>query len=143
MSTKQSVAMAALQGELKEVTQRSDEWRKKCDEERTARYAAKQEIKEVRQQFADLKERLANAESSNQYMRGYIARLQEDDVVREELVTTGDPDGEQIMRPKRKHAQFERPSDYREIFQNSGATGSLEKYRTDSDRPKPKHWVTY
>ena len=93
--------------------------------------------KETRAQFADLKERLSNAEMENQRLRGYLARVQEDDVVREELVTTGDPDGEQQLQPKRKHSRFEAPSQYSE-FGDMASSGYIER-----DRRKPKHWVTY
>jgi|SRR5215472_3048043 len=99
---------------------------------------AKEEIKEVRKQFADLKERLSNAEMENQRMRGYIQRVQEDDVVREELVTTGDPEGERMMVPKRKPTMFMQPQHYSEL----GDHGIMSGY-SNRDRPKPKHWVTY
>jgi hypothetical protein len=136
------VTRKELEAELNNLRSLEKSWRDDRDAERTARYAAEKDAKEVRQQFADLKERLANAESANQYMRGYIARLQEDDVVREDLVATGDPDGEQVMRPKRKHTSFMRPEDYRS-FEDRNLMGYVEQIRHDRDRPKPKHWVTY
>lgn len=83
----------------------------RCDE----LYAATQKLgaseKEARAQFADLKQRLQAAETSNQFMRGYLARVQEDDAVREELVVIGEPGGEQLA-PKREPAQFLRPDDF-------------------------------
>lgn len=97
-------------------------------------------VKQKQKQFDDLKERLSNSESENQRMRGYISRVQEDDVVREELVATGDPDGEKVLVPKRKPTQFNQPN-------QSSNTGEFDEnftYRTDGERRrKPKHWVTY
>jgi len=104
------------------------------------RDAARGEVKEVHKQFADLKERLSNAEMENQRLRGYIARVQEDDTVREELVATGDPDGEQRMVPKRKPTLFVEPNQYGTFGSDSGNT-YLDRIR--DDRAKPKHWITY
>ena len=70
-------------------------------------------------------------------MRGYIARVQEDDAVREELIKVGDPDGEHQLVPKRKPTPFYPPNSYAES--NMATTGGY----TDRDRAKPKHWVTY
>lgn len=100
---------------------------------------AKKTALETRAMFADLKERLVKAEAETQRMRGYIARVQEDDVVREELVTVGDPSGEQRMVPKRKPTPFEPPSPY-SIIEAAG-----ESLRTNAygERKPPRHWVTY
>lgn len=89
----------------------------------------------------DLKERLAAAEAENARMRGYIARVQEDDVVREDLVPIGDPAGEQQLVPKRKPTPFQAPLPY-STFSGGDVGGAMSSYR-ERDRPKPKHWVTY
>jgi hypothetical protein len=94
--------------------------------------------KEARGQFDDLKQRLVTAEADNQRMRGYIARVQEDDVVREDLIATGDPAGEQQLVPKRKATIFGEPSPY--MTMTGQMTAGLY---ARSDRPPPKHWVTY
>lgn len=88
----------------------------------------------------DLKERLAVAEAENERMRGYISRVQEDDIVREELVGTGDPNGEQILVPKRKHDKFSSPDSYNPM---AGHTVMGYDDGFGRNRPKPKHWVTY
>jgi seryl-tRNA synthetase len=95
--------------------------------------------KETSAQFDDLKERLANSETECTRMRGYIARVQEDDVVREELVATGDPGGEQRLVPKRQHATFPPRSAYSDLSPQAGGT----IYHHRNDRPPPRHWVTY
>lgn len=103
--------------------------------------AAVKREKETRAQFDDLKQRLVIAESANQQMRGYIARVQEDDVVREDLVTVGDPAGEQRLVPKRKSTNFCEPYPY--AIDNRASHGSVGLYR-DHEQTKPlKHWVTY
>jgi seryl-tRNA synthetase len=97
--------------------------------------------KETRAQFVDLKERLANAESENQRMRGYLARVQEDDVVREELVPVGDPGGEQQLVPKRKPTIFHGQNPYQSAQCNS--VGDAVDYLRGGEKRRPRHWVTY
>src|SRR5258708_40257631 len=75
---------------------------------------------ELRQQFGDLKKRLYDSELENQRLRGYVQRVQEDDTVREELVVTGDPDGERAMVPKRKSTVFFPPHATTDFAENSG-----------------------
>lgn len=114
--------------------------RKELDQERAARKALETTLDATRVNLTDLKTRLHAAESSNQYMRGYLARVQEDDTVREELVTMGDPEGEQRMVPKRKPTTFERPDDFTEPKRDRDFMG----YQNYEDRNrKPKHWITY
>lgn len=73
---------------------------------REANAAADRE-KQTRKQFDDLKLLLATTESENARMRGYIARVQEDDVVREDLIPIGDPEGQMQLTAKRKPTNFE------------------------------------
>jgi hypothetical protein len=122
---------AALEQEL-------EDYRNRYRAEREAREAAERSLKQSREHFDDLKTRLHAAETANQFMRGYLSRVQEDDVVREELVTTGEPNGEQRLVPKRKPTEFERPQDFTE-FRRRDEFG----YMAERDRPKPKHWITY
>jgi hypothetical protein len=96
-------------------------------------------------QLADLQERLAAALSEADRMRGYIERVQEDDVVREDLVTTGDPAGEQVLEPKRRPTRFARPGDHSPM----GAVDDrfperFDGRHRDGDRPrKLLHWIRY
>lgn len=108
------------------------------------RCASEAREKETRAQFADLKERLVNAEAENQRMRGYVARVQEDDLVREELIKVGDPDGEQHLVPKRRPTVFEQPRQYSPMGEQATDGAALYSYRVGSEpRRKAKHWVTY
>ena len=70
--TELKATLAAAEKRADENYDNGQAWKKIADERET--------------RIADLKERLANANRSGQFMRGYIARIQEDDVVREELV---------------------------------------------------------
>lgn len=100
--------------------------------------------KEGRKLVDDLKQRLAIAEADNQRMRGYIARVQEDDVVREDLVKVGDPDGEHQLVPKRKPTQFFEPSPF--VVDQAGCSSMMatDRYRPGAgNSTPPKHWVTY
>ena len=117
----------------------SNRMRNERDEARARLAEAEAATKKVRDQFDDLKTRLHAAESANQFMRGYLARVHEDDTVREELVTVGNPDGEQHMVPKRKPTQFERPSDFSEPVSDPNRYGGW----VDRHRPPAKHWITY
>ena len=122
---------------LEGLVKTNDEYRRKAVDQQ---HILEAQIKEMHKHFADLKERLSNAEMENQRLRGYIARVQEDDTVREELITTGDPDGEQRMVPKRKPTLFVEPNQYGTFGSDSGNT-YLDRIR--DDRAKPKHWITY
>ena len=98
----------------------------------------------TRQQFNDLKSRLAAAEQENARMRGYIARVHEDDVVREELVRIGDPEGAEQLVPKRKPTYFAAPAqatDFTADAERSSRGGWSAINATERDRPR--HWVTY
>jgi hypothetical protein len=95
------------------------------------------QVTATREQFADLKKRLHNSEMEVARLNGYLSRVREDDVVREDLVTTGDPEGGQRLVPKRKH----------EYLGNRESNGSLDAMMgCDSygnRREKPKHWIEY
>lgn len=133
---------ASFKVAYEEAEAMSKKMRTERDDERGRRQQAEARIKETEQQFSDLKQRLLAAEQANQFMRGYLARVQEDDSVREELVTVGDPDGEQRMVPKRKSATFERPDDFtRPNDRDQFGMGYVDQMR-ERDH-KPKHWITY
>jgi hypothetical protein len=90
----------------------------------------------VRKNADELKIRLSEAEADNQRLRGYIARVQEDDVVREELVRVGEPDGDYQLVPKRKMTPFSGPDPYSRC--DVAATGMRH-----AERAPRRHWVTY
>ena len=97
-----------------------------------------------RTQIDDLKARLATAEAENQRMRGYIQRVQEDDVVREDLVPVGDPDGETHLVPKRKPTSFHAPVPMSAAGEIDAGTRSFMYSDREREPPrKAKHWVTY
>jgi hypothetical protein len=100
------------------------------------------EYEAARKAVDELKERLSLSEAENQRMRGYLARVQEDDVVREELVTVGEPDGEARLVSKRKPTVFHEPNGYREDGR-AGCNTMAMAYDRDLSRPARKHWVTY
>ncbi len=131
--------LIAAKAVIEKPTPEVERWQGLCSKEREAREAAQESEKTARKQFNDLKERLSNAEMENQRMRGYIARVQEDDAVREELVTTGDPDGERQLVPKRKPTQFFVPGNSSDLSDRDMTSSGYRMY----DRPKPKHWITY
>lgn len=106
--------------------------------------AAEAREKETRNQFNDLKWRLHDAEVLNAQLHGYLMRIQEDDVVREELVTVGDPEGEQRMKPKRQHTDFPRFQQHRPDDTPSRQDYMRYARSAEEERPrKPKHWITY
>jgi len=112
--------------------------RQACADENEKRQRAEAREKETRAQFDDLKQRLATAEFENQRMRGYLERVQEDDVVREELIQVGNPDGGHQLVPKRKPTVFHEPYQLSQL----AMTETAATYH-DRQRQNPKHWVTY
>lgn len=102
--------------------------------------AARECEKRTVAKFDDLKTRLAHAEGEVHRMRGYIQRVQEDDVAREDLVKVGDPEGSHQLVPKRKPTFFgER--EYGGINAMTATDAFADRYTRD--RVPPKHWVTY
>lgn len=132
---------AQLELELDAALSRLKASQEAADGFRRALTSAEGELKTARAEHNNLKERLVNAEAENQRMRGYIARVQEDDTVREELIAVGDPAGEQQLVPKRKPTVFNQPHGYSE-FTAQGGDAAFSGY-SRRDPPKPRHWVTY
>lgn len=144
---KLSVTVAALEAKLSASEQ---ERRAILQRGEQALSEANAREKETRKQFDDLKLRVRNLEIENARLIGYVDRVREDDIVREDLVATGEPDGEQQMVPKRKMRQL--------VAYNSGASNLGDENpdgvyhgwngddifgRNGQPRPKPKHWVNY
>ena len=99
-----------------------------------------------RKDFADLKARLLSAELANERLRGYLDRVKEDDIVREELVKIGEPGGEQQLTPKRKHAAMPGPNHYlMPGGEGSAQTFGIERPWRDAEasRPRRRNWVNY
>lgn len=125
--------------EIEELKASVNSAQERMYQERDAKTAAVKQRDETRAQFDDLKKRLHESEMENQRLRGYIQRVQEDDVVREDLVAVGDPDGEMRQVPKRKSTVFAQPVQYTDF--DPGFVGYSGYH--NRDRPKPKHWIEY
>lgn len=96
---------------------------------------AERSAKEAREQFDDLKRRLLESETELARLRGYLARVREDDAVREGYMEIDGPQGK-ITAPKRPDKSWERrpePSLFDQQM-NSHFTG---------DRREKKHWISY
>lgn len=130
---------AQLEAVIADLTANVARQRQACAEENEKRVRAEVREKQTREQFDDLKTRLAIAESDSQRMRGYISRVQEDDTVREDLIKVGDPEGEHQLVPKRKPTLFFSSNEYR----HHGAADMMAATGYAPTRDKPKHWVTY
>jgi chromosome segregation ATPase len=137
--------IATLEATIVQLNTEIEDGRKVREHLRHDLAVAEKREKETRAQFNDLKERLVNAEATNQRMRGYISRVQEDDVVREELVAVGDPDGEQRLVPKRRGTAFHEPAWVSDLDACKRGIDELQGYRSSDarERRKPRHWVTY
>lgn len=131
------VTITALKAEISEMKQRYDQSREQIRDAEISKARAHEETKEARGQFADLKKRLHNSEMEVARLNGYLARVREDDVVREDLVTVGEPGGEQRMVPKRKPEHLGNREEHHSIhdLMTDGGYGR--------ERKKPKHWIEY
>jgi chromosome segregation ATPase len=127
------VTISELQTEIKKVTSQADESSADARRWRAAVNEREKEIAAVREQFADLKKRLHDAEVENARLNGYLARVREDDAVREELVTVGEPGGEQRLVPKRRYEPLASPPEPIEFLRD----------QYGRSREKPKHWIEY
>lgn len=97
---------------------------------------------ELHSQFADLKERLHNAEIDNAVMRGYLDRVGEDDHATDGFFEIADGNGEVSARPKRKGHGYR-------SYGGSGSVGSVG-YALTGDGTEPNrstkrrvHWTSY
>jgi hypothetical protein len=137
-----------LETQARELLERSNtigSQRQEIREQTALRQQTEAAAKETELQFAELKQHIAVLQTANAEMVGYIARAQEDDIAREELLTTGDPDGETVLVPKRKHRVFSLTSFSHLTAQSRDEfTGGIYQ-STDgaSGRRRTKHWVTY
>lgn len=95
---------------------------------------------EAQMEFADLKRRLHNAELINERMRGYLARVQEDDTVREELITVGEPGGVEKLVPKRKPWHV---PDAENAYMDTRAGSEMQYMSGEELRRQRKHWIEY
>src|SRR3972149_7833028 len=105
-----SQKLELLEHNLAGAAQARDTYRAELIEKKQEIAAIEKRNTQLKAQFDDLKERLLTAEAENQRMRGYIQRVQEDDIVREELVQIGDPEGATQLVSKRKMTQFSEPN---------------------------------
>lgn len=122
------------------LEQRLLETRMEADEVRRMRAADAQAREALTEHLAEVKERLAFAEAELQRMAGYIQRVQEDDIVREELVAVGDPAGEQQLVPKRK------PTPFAGVGVVQGQVNAItwaERDRWGEEKKRATHWVNY
>jgi hypothetical protein len=146
--TAKRLTRAQLQEQLTGVTElKSAEIARLCNElstMRSARDTANSVSLDLREKLDEVKERLAFAEAELQRAGGYIQRVQEDDVVREPLVETGDPEGEKQLVPKRKPTHFAMMSAARPMEQVNFESGGMMFRDCATERPaKRRHWVTY
>lgn len=132
--------IAELKAALVETSKKMEDQAEQLKKWRGLAEEREKQLSTKTESISDLKTRLSAAETANQFLRGYVARVQEDDVVREEMLTTGDPDGAQQLVPKRKPTQFERPCDFTEPTR----LDDLGYFRSERDRQQQaKHWITY
>lgn len=106
--------------------------RKDRDDERGRRYSAEKEVETTREQFADLKQRLLNSENECARLNGYMARVHEDDIVRDGFVEIEDENGKRFV-PKR-------PGPQERVIHHGG----LDNYDyINGERRKKTHWTGY
>lgn len=103
--------------------------------EKSARVAAQTERDETRSQFADLKERLLNAETELSRLRGYLARVHEDDVVRDGLVEIEDGQGKRSVPRRQPPFTMQVSEPYHSPI--------LTTYDNYGREQKRTHWTSY
>jgi len=118
-----------LQALLTEAREKATRWERSWDEESAKRRTAEASLKESREHFADLKERLANAESETARLRGYLERVHEDDIVRDGMVEIDDQNGKRLVPKRPPPLRIEQ--NFTTEFANYGGT------------QKRTHWTSY
>ena len=126
--------LKSLQAALDSATHGETEMGRKYYAAREERDAARKEVEQVRSQFADLKRRLLEADTEQARLRGYLARVHEDDIVRDGLVEIEDGQGKRMV-PKRPPPMMSASTEHYDQF-NTGMNGyGVEKNKT--------HWTSY
>lgn len=105
--------------------QAHNEYNKRLKAEETAQLAEKH--------FADLKERLFNTETELSRLRGYLARVHEDDVVRDGMVEIEDSNGKRQV-PRRQ------PPFTNSTYRDDAGIGLSSLYHNNEKRT---HWTSY
>lgn len=135
-----TVPQAAVDAaKIVELTKDVEEARALVRQQSQRASAAEAEVKATREQFADLKQRLFNAEAELARLNGYLARVHEDDVVRDGLVEIDDDRGKRMV-PRRTNP-------LRTVRQNdSSIQGAVESFGaafTPLTGRKRTHWTDY
>lgn len=115
-----------------------DRMRKREAEAIFARDQMAKTVTEVQDQFAELKERLQTAETNLAHVEGYLARVREDDEVREGLIEIGNEDEKQLV-PKRK-SRLHLPQ---YGCASAGHIDHPSHWSSIETSPKRKHWTSY
>lgn len=93
-------ALRSVTEELGKALRTTESHRLSAMQANSEKHEAVVETRKTREQFADLKERLHNAEMENARLRGYLGRVHEDDIVRDGFVEIEDAQGKRSV-PKR------------------------------------------
>lgn len=127
------ITMKSLQEKLAAREAEAKSYFSQANEARTRAEAADKALKESRDHFADLKERLSSADAETARLRGYLERVHEDDIVRDGFVEIEDREGKRSV-PKRPPPQ-----------QLVMSTNLSPDFTTDEygRRKKRVHWTSY
>jgi hypothetical protein len=126
--------IAQLEVELARITKAKDDYYQSYRDATARATASDESLKESRSHFADLKERLLNAETETARLRGYLARVHEDDIVRDGLVEIEDGQGKRSI-PRR-------PPPLEAVRYSSPAI-STDQFDNYGSRKKRTHWTSY
>lgn len=125
-----------LHVQLHQFKDRAEKHYNTYNDERSTRVAAQTERDETHAQFAELKQRLLNAETELSRLRGYLARVHEDDVVRDGMVEIEDVQGKRQVPRRQLPMTSAYPVDvYSDMANGLNAPYGREKKRT--------HWTSY
>lgn len=108
--------------------------RKSHEAIRIERDKALQSEKKTREQFDDLKQRLLSLETDNARLNGYVARVHEDDIVRDGMIEIEDQNGKRLI-PKRPNPLT--PNSFTQYEQFSAP--NYLPYGNE----KKTHWTSY
>ena len=122
-----------LQDDIHSLNLRLHEKEDQKEKTRVERDKALQSEKKTREQFDDLKQRILSLETDNARLNGYVARVHEDDIVRDGMIEIEDQNGKRLV-PKRPKPLV--PS-YTEVY-NAAYDGVLP-YGNE----KKTHWTSY
>ncbi len=121
--------------ELNEANKRAAQYYDERSAALTSAKRAEERECKIREQFGDLKLKLLDSEREVSNLRGYLARVHEDDIVRDGMIEIEDANGKRMIPKRPPPLQSYSPPMTEQYGRPAGLYAGMELAR--------KHWTDY